>query len=70
MEEGYCPCNNDMRPAMKKTAEEQDSKENKYERLMDFFRNAKQEKFTGYVKINFSQGQIVRIEKFEEILNG
>ncbi|RJP81733.1 MAG: hypothetical protein C4522_05015 [Desulfobacteraceae bacterium] len=70
MEEGYCPCKNDMIPVIKKTAEERDSKENKYERLMDFFRNAKQEKFTGYVKINFSQGQIGRIEKFEEILKG
>ncbi|MFH2067504.1 MAG: hypothetical protein ABIK15_20045 [Pseudomonadota bacterium] len=59
-----------MIPVIKKTAEDRDSKENKYERLMDFFRNAKQEKFTGYVKINFSQGQIGRIEKFEEILKG
>ncbi len=26
--------------------------------------------FTGYVKINFSQGSIGRVEKFEEILKG
>ena len=26
------------------------------------------EKFTGYVKINFSRGTVSKIEKFEEIL--
>ncbi|WP_052263348.1 hypothetical protein [Geobacter pickeringii] len=28
------------------------------------------EEFTGHIKINFSQGGIGRIEKFEEILRG
>jgi len=57
-----------MIPVIKKNSEERDIKESRYDRLIDFLRNAKQEKFTGYVKINFSQGQIGRIEKFEEIL--
>jgi len=41
------------------------------ERLREFFRymrNLQEEKFTGYVKVNFSQGSLSRIEKFEEIL--
>ena len=25
-------------------------------------------KFTGYIKVNFSQGSIAKIEKFEEVL--
>ncbi|KAF0219907.1 MAG: hypothetical protein FD174_1631 [Geobacteraceae bacterium] len=28
------------------------------------------EEFTGHIKVNFSQGGIGRIEKFEEILKG
>lgn len=46
----------------------QRKKDSKYERFIDFLNDAKQAKFTGYIKINFSQGQIGRIEKFEEIL--
>ena len=40
----------------------------KLERLIEFLRDGKENKFTGYIKINFSQGTIGRIEKFEEIL--
>lgn len=29
-----------------------------------------EEEFTGWVKINFSQGTIGRVEKFEEVLKG
>jgi hypothetical protein len=29
-----------------------------------------EKEFTGYIKINFSQGGIGRIEKYEEILRG
>jgi hypothetical protein len=38
------------------------------ERLMDLIRTLIEEQFTGYVKVNFGQGGIGRIEKFEEIL--
>ena len=37
-------------------------------RLMEVMKSLADEKFTGYIKVNFSQGGIGRIEKFEEIL--
>jgi hypothetical protein len=40
----------------------------KLERLIEYLQNGECSKFTGYIKINFSQGHIGRIEKFEEIL--
>ncbi|GAB6095194.1 hypothetical protein JCM14469_14460 [Desulfatiferula olefinivorans] len=40
----------------------------KQERLLEFLNHSREKKFTGYIKINFSQGIIGRIEKFEEIL--
>ncbi|MBU0995313.1 MAG: hypothetical protein KJ737_22685 [Proteobacteria bacterium] len=40
----------------------------KFELLVDYLTGLKEEKFTGYIKINFSQGNIGRAEKFEEIL--
>ncbi len=40
----------------------------KIERLVEYLEITKKQKFTGYIKINFSQGGISRIEKFEEIL--
>jgi len=45
-----------------------DSHVRKLERLMEYLESSKEKKFTGYIKINFSQGVIGRIEKFEEIL--
>jgi hypothetical protein len=50
-----------------KKADKQDSK-GKLERLIEYLQNGKCSQFTGYIKINFSQGHIGRIEKFEEIL--
>jgi hypothetical protein len=35
--------------------------------LLDYLRNLNEENFTGYIKINFSQGGIARVERFEEI---
>jgi hypothetical protein len=40
----------------------------KLARLMEIMRLLVDDKFTGYLKVNFSQGGIGRIEKFEEIL--
>ena len=40
----------------------------KLERLIKYLEEGKCSEFTGYIKINFSQGHIARIEKFEEIL--
>ena len=40
----------------------------KLPKLLEIMRLLMDEKFTGYIKVNFSQGGIGRIEKFEEIL--
>ncbi len=42
--------------------------EAKLSRLVDLMRVLIEEGFTGSIKVNFSQGGIGRIEKFEEIL--
>ena len=36
--------------------------------LVDAIQDMNEREFTGYIKINFSQGGIGRIEKYEEIL--
>ncbi len=43
-------------------------KVSKYSKFLQYLQSVQDEKFTGYIKINFSQGQIGRVEKFEEIL--
>jgi hypothetical protein len=40
----------------------------KIDKLIDHLQEIQDTQFTGYIKINFSQGNIGRIEKFEEIL--
>lgn len=47
-----------------------DSCGDKFGRLVDVLQEMIDKEFTGHVKINFSQGGIGRIEKFEEILKG
>jgi hypothetical protein len=42
--------------------------EAKLNRLVDLMRVLVEEGFTGSIKVNFSQGGIGRIEKFEEVL--
>ena len=42
----------------------------KYASLVEVIRELIEKEFTGHLKINFSQGVIGRIEKFEEILRG
>ncbi|MEW5802597.1 MAG: hypothetical protein AB1847_10910 [bacterium] len=41
---------------------------NKTAALLEYLKGLSEEKFTGYIKINFTQGCIARVEKFEEIL--
>ncbi|MBT1076739.1 hypothetical protein KJB29_15960 [Geobacter grbiciae] len=43
------------------------SRSEKYQRLVDMLNDLSSNEFTGYIKVNFSQGGIGRIEKFEEI---
>jgi hypothetical protein len=38
--------------------------------LVNVIQDMNEKEFTGYIKINFSQGGIGRIEKYEEILRG
>ncbi len=40
----------------------------KVQRIAETIRTLMEKKFTGYIKIIFSHGNIGRIEKFEEIL--
>ena len=40
----------------------------KMTRIIELMKTLADEKFTGYIKVNFSQGGVGRIEKFEEIL--
>ena len=40
----------------------------KIDKLIEHLKGIQETQFTGYIKINFSQGNIGRIEKFEEIL--
>jgi hypothetical protein len=42
--------------------------EKKIDRLLKYINSTGNTNFTGYIKINFTQGNIGRIEKFEEIL--
>lgn len=42
--------------------------EDKHEKLIEYLKTLQEKKFTGYIKVNYSQGSVGRIEKFEEIL--
>jgi hypothetical protein len=56
------------RPKVFKAAA-QTSKEDKLAKLVSYLDRIREKKFTGYIKVNFSQGAIGRIERFEEILS-
>lgn len=42
--------------------------EDKLRRLYEYLSAIRNENFTGYIKVNFTQGNLGRVEKFEEIL--
>jgi hypothetical protein len=42
--------------------------EEKYKKLIKHLKQLQENKFTGYIKVNFSQGSVGRIEQFEEVL--
>jgi hypothetical protein len=46
------------------------SKRDKLDQLAETLGKLIEENFTGYLKINFSQGGVGRVEKFEEIMEG
>ena len=47
---------------------ENKSPEEKYKKLIEHLKHLQEKKFTGYIKVNFSQGSVGRIEQFEEVL--
>lgn len=49
----------------KRTVKDRDEK---LRELVRYLKDLQGNKFTGYVKVNFSQGSLSRIEKFEEVL--
>ena len=40
----------------------------RFKKLEKYLKELQAEKFTGYIKVNFSQGSIAKVEKFEEVL--
>ena len=44
------------------------SQSEKLNRLFEYMMSIRNDNFTGYIKINFTQGNVGRVEKFEEIL--
>ena len=46
----------------------QDDREQKFQKVIEYLASVPEQKFTGYIKINYSQGSIGRVERFEEIL--
>jgi hypothetical protein len=40
----------------------------KISRLFEYFQTIKDDELTGYIKVNFNQGNICKVEKYEEIL--
>jgi hypothetical protein len=56
------------KPFKKKVQPLKQKTNTKLERLIDYLQAGEVDNFTGYIKINFSQGHVGRIEKFEEIL--
>jgi hypothetical protein len=55
-----------MRP---KVVREINSKQkSKIDKVTDYLKEIHGDSFTGYIKINYTQGNIGRIERFEEIL--
>ena len=47
---------------------EQTQNGDKYVKLIEYMKQLQTYGFTGYIKVNFTQGSVGRIEKFEEIL--
>ncbi len=64
---GYPKIQYKVRPKVVKTSKKEEGI-GKLTKLMDYLDSIKDQNFTGYIKVNFSQGSIGRIERFEEIL--
>jgi hypothetical protein len=62
--------NNTAPLIIRKTQRSQNTCNDKHALLVSVIQELMDKQFTGHLKINFSQGGIGRIEKFEEILRG
>lgn len=58
----------EMKPKVIPRRELNEVKPTKLDKFVQYLETIKNQNFTGYIKVNFSQGSIGRIEKFEEIL--
>lgn len=45
------------------------SGETKLKKLVEYMQGLRENAFTGYIKVNFTQGSIGRVERHEEILS-
>lgn len=45
-----------------------ETQQDKYQRLCEYIEEIRQGGLTGHIKVNFNQGNICKIEKYEEIL--
>ena len=61
------PDNGDSKPS-KMISPVNAERKSKLQKLIEYLKTAGDLKFTGYLKINFTQGTIGRVERFEEIL--
>ncbi|MHC1743872.1 MAG: hypothetical protein AB9873_12680 [Syntrophobacteraceae bacterium] len=52
----------------RKSPTSQQEKHEKLEKLLRVMKALVENQFTGYLKLNFTQGTLARVEKFEEIL--
>jgi hypothetical protein len=73
--QNYSTCGSAKREAMSKVNNQVDyalkkrlDKQDKMVKISRYLKDLSEEGFTGYIKLNFSQGGIGRIEKFEEVL--
>jgi hypothetical protein len=57
-----------MKPKVIRSRELNGEKQPKMKKFIQYLEEVQGQNFTGYIKVNFSQGSIGRIERFEEIL--
>ena len=63
-----CKCSIRTDPNPKAMTAGENKQNTLFHQLVECLQEIREEKFTGYIKINYSQGSIGRVERFEEIL--
>jgi len=54
------------RPVLMKT--DKNNQPGRLKKVAQYFKKLQAKNFTGYIKVNFSQGSIAKVEKFEKVL--